>query len=86
MKGARRYLGLPVLVALLALAGCSTSVERTVYDTLVNLQQQRRPCVAPVPADCPKSPSYDQYRRERDTTRTGGSRASPPARLPTLPR
>ncbi len=81
MKGAWRYLGLPVLAALLV-AGCSTTVERTVYDTLVNLQQQRRPCVAPVPTDCPKSPSYDQYRRERDTTRTGGSRVPPPAPIP----
>jgi len=84
MKGAWRYLGLPVF-ALLVLSGCGTSVERTVYDTLVNLQQQRRPCVAPVPTDCPKSPSYDQYRRERDTTRTDGSRAprvSPPSPIP----
>jgi hypothetical protein len=81
MKGAWRF-GLPALSVLLALSGCGTTVERTVYDTLVNLQQQRRPCVAPVPTDCPKSPSYDQYRRERDTTRTGGSRVPPPSPIP----
>lgn len=66
----------PALLVALLLSGCGTVFDRAVYDTLNNVQRQQRPCVAPVPTDCPKTPSYEQYRRERDAAQRPDPNAS----------
>jgi hypothetical protein len=53
-----------LLFALLA-CGCSTdAARRTAYETLRNMDRQQ--CEKAMSSDCAsKSPSYDDYRRER---------------------
>lgn len=74
--GCRVARPVPALFAALLLSGCGTTFDRAVYDTLNNVQRQQRPCVAPVPTDCPKTPSYEQYRRERDAAQRPDPNAS----------
>ncbi len=56
--------GYLLTVLVLGAAGCSAqALQRTGYETLQNIQQQR--CQEELSAECPQRESFDAYQRER---------------------
>jgi len=65
-----------LVIGLVLLSGCTTEQwNRTAFDALH--EQQRWQCMQEGLNDCPSYPSYNEYRRERDSELNGGSVTTP---------
>lgn len=53
-------------VGLLGAGGCTDTVQRSTYDTLQAIQEER--CRDPRIMDCPQRQSYESYQQKRNTT------------------